>query len=257
MFGRDDVQGDPPDRLPAGSAGTGSRAPQRKPGWGKAQLLTTRASRRQVRRTIVAAAVFTVGLAGCGGSNGGEEPNGRPAAPPSATASLAASGDTSGRGTIDARQPAAVAASAIPAPAAGGATHSAPARGSIGTGSVGAGSVGAGTPVRRAAATQPARIPPSPIPAGSGGAAPPPAAAAAGTPQGISRTFYGANSPGENLPQRTAGPNANSGGPGLVVTYPPASPFVVPQCHKPERCHGDSERQPTPAPSSPTGATTR
>ncbi|MCM3926313.1 hypothetical protein ND748_32160, partial [Frankia sp. AiPs1] len=121
------------------------------------------------------------------------------------------------------------------------------------------GSVGAGTPARRAAGAPPARIPPSPIPAGGGGAAPPPAAAGAGTgsPQGISRTFYGANSPGENLPQRKAGPNASSGGPGLVVTYPPASPFVVPQCHKPARCHGDSEQQPTPAPLTPTGASNR
>ncbi len=246
------------DRRSSGGAGAGSRAPQRRPGREKAQLLTDRASRRQVRRTIVAAALFTVGLAGCGGSDGDGEPNGRPAAAPSASASasasLAASGDTSSGATIGARQPTAVAASAtgIPVPATGGATHGSAARGSV----------GAGSPARGAAAAQPARIPPSPIPAGNGGAGPPPAAASAagggaGSPQGLSRTFYGANSPGENLPQHTAGPNASSGGRGLVVTYPPASPFVVPQCHKPLRCHDDSDRQATPAPSSPTGAAGR
>ncbi|CAJ61943.1 hypothetical protein; putative signal peptide [Frankia alni ACN14a] len=144
-------------------------------------------------------------------------------------------------------------ATGLSVPGAGGAAHGAPA----------AGSAGAGTTAPRAA--EPARIPPSAVPAGRGGAAPPAAAgtggagtggAGAGSPQGISRTFYGANSPGENLPQRKAGPNANSGGPGLVVTYPPASPFVVPQCHKPERCRGDSAQQPTPAPPSSTGAST-
>lgn len=101
----------------------------------------------------------------------------------------------------------------------------------------------------RAAAAAPAAPPPTSGPGAAGGTA-------SGGSTGpdlswLNQPLVVATEEASPPPHRAARPNEHSGGPGLFVTYPPQSPFVIPTCGPPYRCIDDSAEKATPVTPTP------